>query len=94
LKDIFLFMLLVIYVLVNFAHNCYLGMKLRDIWDNIEQNGFKVKHLLNLIFFLPSWLLAFVIILLMLLCYLISQSKIWRKLKDLSNTVIWIKKEC
>ena len=66
--------------------------KLEYILERIEEEGLKVKDVLNLIFFLPSWLLIGLFVLLLLCLFHISDSKFWQKLNQFLNKTIWVKK--
>jgi hypothetical protein len=79
LACIFHFVVMILYVLEN-------------IWDRIEEEGLKVKDVLNLIFFLPSWLLIGLLILLLSILYFIMDSKFWQKLNQFLNKTIWKRK--
>ena len=66
--------------------------KLEYIWGRIEEEGLKVKDVLNLIFFLPSWLLIGLFVSLLLILFHISDSKFWQKLNQFLNKTIWERK--
>jgi ABC-type uncharacterized transport system permease subunit len=85
----FLFILFALYMTVCAVHNMVVGPSIKSIWENIKTEGFKVKHLLNLIIFLPSWLIIFLIFIPFFIGYLISRTKLGNKLNHLLNKTIW-----
>lgn len=81
------------YIIATILNFAVISAEADYIWENIQKDGFKVKHLFNIIFFFPVWLLLSIVILIFYLFYLCHDSKIWKKVKVFLNKPIWKKKQ-
>jgi hypothetical protein len=79
-------------MLACMIHLAVMLYELENVWERIEIEGLKVKDVINLIFFLPSWLLIGLWILLILILCFITDSKFWNKLNQFLNKTIWERK--
>lgn len=89
----FLMGILIFYFVANALINLYLGNTMSQHWRNVKENGLKIKHILFLLFFLPSTIFLFIVFILIGIIVLIGELKLAKRIRNLLNKVIWIDKK-
>jgi len=79
------------YIIANLFHFVYVSESATKTWLNIEENGFKVKHLINVIIFIPSYAVMF-LVLMIAYPFLWLSEKSSMSFKDIMEKPVWKKK--
>jgi len=88
----FLSVLCGFYIIANLFHFVYVLESASRVWLNIEKNGLKIKHLINVSIFIPSYTVMFLIFVIFAYPFLWLLEKFSISFKDIMEKPVWKKK--